>query len=72
MSEPIPAALQAAVPAPTAPIATQGFLYVSEAEAGNLYGASVGATVRNATAGPPWIVVDHVLPAVRVGRWPGL
>lgn len=71
MSEPIPAALQAAVPAPTAPIATQGFLYVSEAEAGNLHGASVGATVRNATAGPPWIVVDHVLPAVRVGRWPG-
>lgn len=50
---------------------SQGFVYVTEAETTVLRDADVGSTVRNPSAGPPWIVVNHALAAVSVARWPG-
>lgn len=48
-----------------------GFVYVPDTEATAFDSVSAGATVRNANAGPPWIVVNHSLAAVLVARWPG-
>jgi hypothetical protein len=49
----------------------EGFVYVADEEAGGFAGVEAGATVRNPTRAPPWIVVDHRLDAVAVTRWPG-
>ena len=48
-----------------------GYVYITDAETTALRDVSVGATVRNPNAGPPWIVVNHSLAAVVVSRWPG-
>ncbi len=34
-------------------------------------GAQVGQTIRTATAGPPWIVVDRSIASIVVAGWPG-
>jgi hypothetical protein len=52
-------------------IESGGFVYATETEATSLQDVGVGSTVRNADAGPPWIVVNHSLAAVLVSRWPG-
>jgi hypothetical protein len=52
-------------------IDSDGFVYVPDTEATAFSGVSAGATVRNANAGPPWIVVNHSSAAVLVARWPG-
>lgn len=33
--------------------------------------AKIGAIVRGADPGPPWIVVDHSIDSIVVARWPG-
>ncbi|WP_317203883.1 hypothetical protein [Janthinobacterium sp.] len=63
--------MQPTIPKSKSQIGSDGFVFVTETEAIAWQGVSVGATVRNANAGPPWIVVNHSLAAVLVSRWPG-
>jgi hypothetical protein len=49
----------------------QGFVFAAGAEEGAMQAARAGATIRNAHAGPPWIVVDHSIESVVVAKWPG-
>jgi len=63
--------LQPRAPLPNSRVDSDGFVYVTEIEAEALRSVSVGATVRNSNAAPPWIVVNHSLAAVLVSRWPG-
>jgi hypothetical protein len=63
--------LQSSLRSSKSRIDSDGFIYVTETETTALRGVSVGATVRNTNAGPPWIVVNHSLAAVLVSRWPG-
>lgn len=48
-----------------------GLVFVSDADDGPMRSAKVGATIRNADGGPPWIVVDHSVESVIVTKWPG-
>jgi hypothetical protein len=49
----------------------RGLVFVSDADDGPMRSAKVGATIRNADGGPPWIVVDHSIESVIVTKWPG-
>ena len=71
MLERIRTLLRPSAPASESRIGSGGFVYVTETEPTALRDVSVGAIVRNANAGPPWIVVNHSLASVCVSRWPG-
>jgi hypothetical protein len=49
---------------------SRGFVYVPAGEE-LMKTAAIGAIVRNADGGPPWIVVNHALESVVVAKWPG-
>ncbi len=49
----------------------RGFVFVADGDDDPMRAARVGATIRNAHAGPPWMVVNHSIESVVVARWPG-
>ena len=48
-----------------------GYCYVPDESNEPISKAEIGATIRNATEGPPWIVVDQSLNSIVVAKWPG-
>jgi len=58
-------------PVSESPHGATGYVYVTEIDGHSLRAAAVGAVVRNASAGPPWIVVNGSTESVTVARWPG-
>lgn len=57
------------------PHGPDGYVYVADTHtdtgASALKAARTRSVVRNASGGPPWIVVSHSLDSVVVARWPG-